>query len=160
MTRFLTACRYLLVIPVVGCIVLAAGAVLMGLGRTVTAGAKLLREGDFSPKAAKTASLAVIEIIDLFLVGTVAYITAVGIYRLFISRAEIPLPMRLKIETLKDLEDKIVGVVIAALAVAFLGQAVNTDDPETLLPYGAGIAVVVAGLAFFMSYTGKSGEGK
>jgi len=66
-----------------------------------------LRDGDFSEKSAKTMSLAVIEIIDLFLIGTVAYIVAVGIYRLFISNTEIDLPMRVKIDSLKDLEDKI-----------------------------------------------------
>ena len=125
MTKFIAACRYILVIPVVGCIVLTLGAVIMGLGRIVISGADLVRKGNFSPKAAKTMSLAVIEIIDLFLVGTVAYITAVGLYKLFISSEEIQLPMRLKIEGLKDLEDKIIGVVIAALAVGFLGQAVK-----------------------------------
>lgn len=150
MTRFLGACRYLLVIPVIGCVLLTAGVVLMGLARIVTASAQLLRAGDFSQKAAKTMSLAVIEIIDLFLVGTVAYIAAVGLYKLFISNTEIELPMRLKIEGLKDLENKIIGVVIAALAVTFLGQAVNADQPETLLHFGGGIALVVAALAFFM----------
>lgn len=155
MTKFIAACRYILVIPVVGCIVLTLGAVIMGLGRIVISGADLVRKGNFSPKAAKTMSLAVIEIIDLFLVGTVAYITAVGLYKLFISSEEIQLPMRLKIEGLKDLEDKIIGVVIAALAVAFLGKAVNIDQPEMLMYYGAGIAFVVAALALFMRHTAK-----
>ena len=109
MTRFLATCRFLLVIPVIGCVLLTAGVVIMGIGRIVTAGAELLRTGDFSAKASKAMSLAVIEIIDLFLVGTVAYIAAVGLYKLFISNAEVELPMRLKIENLKDLEDKIIG---------------------------------------------------
>lgn len=122
MTRFLAACRYLLVIPVVGCVILTAGTVIMGIIRIVTAGAKLVRAGDFSAKTAKIMSLAVIEIIDLFLVGAVAYITAVGLYRLFISNRQIGLPTRLKINSLKDLEDKIIGVVVAALAVAFLDR--------------------------------------
>jgi uncharacterized membrane protein YqhA len=154
MARFLAACRFLLIIPVIGCVLLTAGAVIMGIGRIITAGAQLLRAGDFSAKASKTMSLAVIEIIDLFLVGTVAYIAGIGIYKLFISNAEIELPMRLKINTLKDLEDKIIGVIVAALAVAFLGQAANAYDPETLLSYGAGIALVIAALAFFVRHVG------
>ena len=154
MARFLAACRFLLIIPVVGCVLLTAGVVIMGIGRIITAGAQLLRVGDFSAKASKTMSLAVIEIIDLFLVGTVAYIAGIGIYKLFISNAEIELPMRLKINTLKDLEDKIIGVIVAALAVAFLGQAANAYDPETLLSYGAGIALVIAALAFFVRHVG------
>jgi uncharacterized membrane protein YqhA len=152
--RFLVACRLLLLIPVVGCIFLTAGVVIMGVGRIWT-GSKILFVGDFSAKASKLLSLAVIEIIDLFLIGTVAYIAAIGIYKLFISTVEIELPMRLKIETLKDLEDKILGVLVAALAVAFLGQAAGAETPEALLNYGGGIAVVIAALAFFMRHGDK-----
>jgi uncharacterized membrane protein YqhA len=155
MARFLAACRFLLVIPVIGCVLLTAGVVIMGIGRIFTGGAKILAAGDFGPKAAKTLSLAVIEIIDLFLIGTVAYIAAVGIYKLFISSTRIEIPTRLKINSLKDLEDKIIGVVVAALAVAFLGQAAGYGEPAALLNYGGGIALVIAALAFFMRQNSK-----
>ena len=157
MTRFLMACRFLLVIPVIGCVLLTAGVVIMGMGRIVTAGVKFVLAGDFGAKAAKTMSLAVIEIIDLFLIGTVAYIAAVGLYKLFISDTEVDLPMARKIRTLKDLENKIIGVIVAALAVAFLGHATASDDPAALLSYGGGIALVIAALAFFMRQNGKDG---
>jgi uncharacterized membrane protein YqhA len=153
--RFLVACRFLLIIPVVGCLLLTLGVVLMGLARIVTDGTKIVQAGDFSAKAAKALSLGVIEIIDLFLIGTVAYITAVGLYKLFIDSKGIQLPMRLQINNLKDLEDKIIGVLVAALAVAFLGHAAGGDTPEALLSYGGGIAVVVAALGYFMSQGGK-----
>ena len=151
----LTSCRFLLVIPVVGCVLLTVGAVVMGFGRILTASTALLRAGDFSDKTAKTVAVAVIEIIDLFLVGTVAYITALGLYRLFVSTIEIELPMRLKINTLKDLEDKIIGVIVAALAVAFLGQAAGAEEPQALLNYGGGIAFVIFALGFFVRYAAK-----
>ena len=93
MKRFLMACRYLMYIPVVGCVLVTAGVVIMGMGRIVTAAVKLVSAGDFSAKTAKTMGLAVIEIIDLFLIGTVAYITAVGLYKLFIRETEVDLPM-------------------------------------------------------------------
>ena len=92
--RILAACRYLLVVPVIGCVLLTAGVVVMGFGRIVTAGYRLAVAGDFSAKAAKTMSLAVIEIIDLFLIGTVSYIAAVGLYKLFIDATGVRLPMR------------------------------------------------------------------
>jgi hypothetical protein len=38
--------------------------------------------------------------------------------------------------------------------VAFLGQAAGSDEPAALLNYGGGIALVIAALAFFMSYGG------
>ena len=154
MTRFLAACRYLLIVPVIGCLFLTLGTVIMGIVRIFTGGANVVRAGDYGPKAAKILALAVIEIIDLFLVATVAYITAAGLYRLFISKTQIELPTRLKINSLKDLEDKIIGVVVAALAVAFLGQAAGSEEPAALLNYGGGIALVIAALAFFISYGG------
>jgi uncharacterized membrane protein YqhA len=158
MTRFLATCRYILVLPVIGCVLLTAGAVLMGMGRILEAGVALVAAGDVSPTAAKKMALSVIEIIDLFLVATVAYITAVGIYKLFISDSKVELPIRLKINNLKDLEDKIIGVIVAALAVAFLGQAAGPSDPEGLLNYGGGIALVVAALAFFMRQDSKDSD--
>ena len=154
MIRFLAACRYLLVVPVIGCVLLTAGVMLMGAGRIMMSGYALALKGDFSAKAAKTMSLAVIEIIDLFLIGTVAYITAVGLYKLFIGDVNVQLPMRLKINTLKDLEDKIIGIIVAALAVAFLGHAA-VDEASALLSYGGGIALVIIALAFFINYGNK-----
>ena len=61
MTRFLAACRYLLVIPVIGCVILTAGVVIMGVGRIFTGGVNIFVAGDFGPKASKILSLAVIE---------------------------------------------------------------------------------------------------
>jgi uncharacterized membrane protein YqhA len=156
--QFLAACRFLLVIPVLGCVVLTLVVVVMGAGRIVTTAVAAIQAGDVSSKAAKMMSLAVIEIIDLFLIGTVAYITAVGLYKLFIGGTELQLPMRLRIDTVKDLEDKIIGVIVAALAVAFLGHAAGGDEASRLLNYGGGIALVIAALAFFTRQGGKKGK--
>ena len=52
MTRFLAACRYLLIVPVIGCLILTAGTVIMGIVRIVTAGAG---RGVTSPTALTTA---------------------------------------------------------------------------------------------------------
>jgi uncharacterized membrane protein YqhA len=156
MTRFLVACRFLLIVPVIGCVVLTAGVVTMGMGRIVTEGMQAVRMGDFSPKAGKAVSLAAIETIELFLVGTVAYIAAVGIYKLFIGDRDLELPFRLKIDTLQDLKDKIIGVIVAALAVVFLGEAADgAAEATALLSYGGGIALVVAALALFSRQDNK-----
>jgi uncharacterized membrane protein YqhA len=158
MTRFLAACRFILVVPVIGCVLLTAGVVLMGMGRIITSAIEIVGEGDLSATTAKRLSLDVIEIIDLFLVGTVAYIVAVGLYKLFISNMEIALPMRLKIRNLKDLEDKISGVIVVALGVTFLGHVIGAIELEPLLNYGAGIALVIAALAFSMRPGDKTGD--
>jgi len=56
--KFLAACRYLLVIPVVGCVLMTGGVVIMGLGRILTSVKRLVDLGGFSPKASKIMSLA------------------------------------------------------------------------------------------------------
>ena len=50
----------------------------------------------------------------------------------------------------------LMAVIVAALAVAFLGQAAGADVPEKLLSYGGGVAVVIAALAFFMRQGDKA----
>jgi len=158
-TRFLAACRYLLIIPVIGCVILTAAVCIMGVGRIFTGGEQILLAGDFGPKAAKAVAMAVIEIIDLFLVATVAYIVAVGLYKLFIVDRELDLPMARKITNLKDLEDKIIGVIVAALAVAFLGLVAEGGDvQEHLLGYGGGIALVIGALSYFMRQAGNGSD--
>ena len=158
MERFLYQCRHLIWLPVIGCIVLTLGAVVMGVGRVVTGFMYRFKEFDFSAKSANVVSIAIIEIIDLFLVATVAYIAAVGLYKLFINK-NFKLPGLLVIRNLNELESKIIGVIVAALAVAFLGLAAD-DDPKDILKYGAGISSVIIAVAVFVSFTsGKKKPG-
>ena len=129
--KFLIYSRYLILIAVVGCIAITFGAIVMGFGRVVIGFQNHFLKLDFSAKAGKTFSIKAIEVIDIFLVGTVAYIAAVGLYKLFINR-DFKLPGLLHISNLNELESKIIGVIIAALAVSFLGFAAD-DEPKDIL---------------------------
>ncbi len=146
--------RFPLILPIIGALLLTVGVVVMGLGVILVQGWNLIQAGEFSQKASKQLTITVIETIDLFLVGSISYITAVGIYKLFISEKEEQLLLRVKIESLDDLEHKIIGVVIAALAVAFLGFASEAEDALSILQSGAGIALVIGGLCLFIKFTG------
>ena len=158
--KLLVDSRYLLVLPVVGSLLLtlAVVVVVVGFGVIVVHGWTLLQQVDFTGKAAKMLSVTVIETLDLFLVGALGYITAVGIYKLFISQEEVQLLKRIKIESLADLENKIIGVVVAALAVAFLGHAVEAKDSQTIFYGGVGIALVIGSLCLFMKLGGLGDE--
>lgn len=154
--RALAGFRFLLIVAVLGCLAVAAQLLFLGAARIVATSAELLRAGAVSASAVKKLSLAAIELIDLFLIATVAYITAVGLYTLFISR-DVPLPVRLGIENLDDLKDKIIGVLVVALGVMFLGQAASWDGAREVLHLGAGMALVIAALTYFVSQKGKQG---
>lgn len=156
--NLLVISRFLLVIPVIGSLLLTVCVLVMGLGVILVRGWELLNNPEFSLKTAKVLSITVIETIDLFLVGALGYITAVGIYKLFISQEEEQLLKRIKIEKLDDLESKIIGVVVAALAVGFLGHAVETDEAQTIFYGGVGTALVIGALCLFMKFGGLGKE--
>ncbi len=79
--------------------------------------------------------------------GTVLYITAVGLYQLFIH--EIEFPGWLKIDSTEELETNLIGVTVVVLAVNLMGT-VFVGDTENLLKYGAGIALPIAALGLFV----------
>ena len=89
----------------------------------------------------------VVEFVHLFLVGTVLYITAIGLYQLFVQ--EIKFANWLRIDSTEELETKLIGVTVVVLAVNFMG-AVYVGGTEDLLQYGAGIALPIAALGLFV----------
>ncbi|MBP8001933.1 MAG: YqhA family protein [Chloroflexi bacterium] len=157
MQRVLTASRYLILIAVVGSFAAATTILLYGGVEIITLIVDTLQTADVSSKGAKTLALAFIETVDLFLLGTVFYIIALGLYELFID--DLPtLPKWLVIRTLDDLKDKLIGVIIVVMGVLFLGQVVTWDGERNLLNLGGAIALVIAALTYFLSQ--KKGKGK
>ena len=157
MQRLLSVSRYIIVIPALGSVVAATALMVYGaivivkvLGQTFTVGV--------SSKGAKALALAFIEVVDLFLLGTVLYITALGLYELFIDE-NLKLPDWLSIRDLDDLKNKLTGVVIVVMGVLFLGQVVTWDGERNLLPFGGAVALVIAALTYFLSQRGKKDKG-
>jgi len=93
-----------------------------------------------------------IEIIDVILLGTVLYIVALGLYQLFIDH-NLALPRWLKVNDLTDLKRDLIAVVVVLLGVSFLGEVVNWEGDNDILPLGAGIALVIAALGFILWLT-------
>lgn len=153
MQRLISASRYLIVIPSLGSFVAATAILIYGAVETVLLiGENLTHE--VSSKGAKTLALGFIEVVDLFLLGTVLYIIALGLYELFVDD-NLPLPAWLSIHNLDDLKNKLTGVVILVMGVLFLGQVVSWDGERDLLPYGVAIALVIAALTYFLSQRSK-----
>ena len=116
--KLLEYSRVLLVLPVIGSLLLTVSVVLSGVGTILVEEWNLVQQGEFSARTAKQLTVTVIQTIDMFLLGAISYIVAVGIYKLFISQEEGQLLKRIKIENLADLEHKIIGVRRLALASA------------------------------------------
>ena len=155
MGRVLSLSRYIIIIPVLSSLIGATILMLYGAVQTVIEGIHILElilAG--SDKGIKEASIALIELVDVFLIATVLYIIAVGLYELFIG--ELQLPEWLVIANLDDLKIKLIGVVVTVLAVLFLGQVVSWDGSNALLAQGGAIALVITSLTWFLSQQSKS----
>jgi len=153
MQRLISASRFLIVVPALGSFVAATAVLLYGAVEIVLLIGENLAHG-VSSKGAKALALGFIEVVDLFLLGTVLYIIALGLYELFVDD-KLPLPDWLAIHDLDDLKNKLTGVVILVMGVLFLGQVVSWDGERDLLPYGAAVALVIAALTYFLSQRGK-----
>ncbi|NTW10911.1 MAG: YqhA family protein, partial [Chlorobiaceae bacterium] len=111
--------------------------------------------GTVSTREGKLIALDFIQNADIFLVSTVLYIMAVGLYELFVDDS-IEMPAWLAIKNLDDLKDKLVGVVVVGLAVDFLGHAVTWHGETSIIFLGGAMALVIAGLTVFTVFKKKA----
>jgi uncharacterized membrane protein YqhA len=150
LSRGLSYSRYFVVVAVIGSLI-ASLALLLYSGVTVfRVVIEAVGYGAFSNKGAKTMALQLIELVDIFLLATVFYIIAVGLYELFIGDKIPFLPDWMEIQNLDDLKNKLIAVVIVVMGVLFLGQVVSWDGERNLLPFGASIALVIVALTYFL----------
>ncbi len=144
----------MIVVAVVAILVAATSLLTYGAFETFGAVRSLVTADGDGPKGAKGLILTFIEITDLFLLATVLYVIAIGLFELFVDDRMV-LPHWLEIHDLNDLKEKLIGVVIVVMGVVFLGQVVTWDGERQLLGYGAGIALVIAALTYFLSQKPK-----
>jgi uncharacterized membrane protein YqhA len=148
--RWLPSTRYLILIAVAGSLIAATALLIYGGVEIVEVVAQTIASGRVSSKGAKVLALTLIELVDLFLLGTAFYIIALGLYELFIDDT-IPLPDWLQIHNLDDLKGKLISVLVVVMAVAFLGQVANWDGQRDLMGYGVAVSLVIAALTYFLS---------
>ena len=102
----------------------------------------------------KETIVSILTSIDAILLGTVLLVIGYGLYELFVdSRLEIP--EWLEINTLDDLKAKLTGVIVAIIAVVFVGFLVEIKSASDVLYHGVGAGAVVLSLAAFSFATRK-----
>lgn len=103
----------------------------------------------------------VVEIVDGYLMATVLFIFALGLYELFISNIEAAENSEagsnvLIIHTLDDLKSRLAKVILMILIVRFFENAIHMrfDNALDLLYLAGGIALI--GLALYLSHDKKA----
>jgi uncharacterized membrane protein YqhA len=97
----------------------------------------------------------VLTAVDAILLGTVLLVIGYGLYELFVD-TEIKVPTWLRVDDLDDLKSKLIGVVVAIIAVVFVGIFVDANRADEIIEYGVGAGALVAALALFAFTTNKS----
>lgn len=153
--RMLGGSRWVIFAAVLGTFLSAMTLLLYSVGVVVRVTWDTIRNLHFDEKQAKALSLSFINLVDLFLLGTVIYIVSLGLYELFVDD-DLPMPKWLKIDSVEALKEKLLGVVIVLLGVTFLGQVMSmstTDGGKNIFYLGIGISVVIVSLVAAMKFT-------
>lgn len=149
MRPLLNASRFLVLAAVLGALLSAMALYVYGLVDTIAVITRTVTSGDISSTGAKALMLYFIEIFDQFLLGTVMLILALGLYELFID-ADFKVASRLQISSFEDLKTSLVTVVIAVMAVTFLGQIMSWNGETSLFDIGVPVALVIAALNIYL----------
>ena len=96
----------------------------------------------------------VLTAVDAILLGTVLLVIGYGLYELFID-ADLDVPQWLRVYDLDDLKSKLIGVVVAIVAVVFVGVFVDSNRASDVISDGVGAGALVVGLAIFAFATKK-----
>lgn len=153
MNKLLSNSRYIILLAVLCCLVAAISLLVIAGIETAQLVVKSFTI-NLDSIAIKMIAFTFIEVIDILLLASVFYITALGLYELFIDE-NLPTPGWLHITHLDDLKSKLIGVVIVILLVLFLGQVVNWDGERNIIFLGVAIAFVIAAIALFQARQGK-----
>lgn len=151
MRRFVELSRYVVILPAFGSLLGAFVLMLIGVWEVFNSIWGIFN----SSSPLKDTVVGILTAVDTLLLATVLLVIGYGLYELFVD-AEVQLPPWLEIRDLDDLKNKLIGVVVAIIAVVFLGQLVDNNSSNEVFLAGAGSGALVLGLAAFTFATKKT----
>jgi uncharacterized membrane protein YqhA len=149
MNKLLASTRYLALIAVFALLVTALAAFGWGIVKTVDAVVLVITSAAKDPGI----TIAIIEVMDAFLIATAVLIFSLGLYELFI--ADLSLPDWMQIHNLHDLKAKLGGVLVLVMAVKFLEKLAEWKNVQETLFFALAIAIISAVLIAFSAFGGK-----
>lgn len=155
--RLIGRSRYVVLLAVVAVMLVSVSLFLLG---TVGAVKSILNSwGEFAARGEAGSTEQIVEslaVIGVMLRAVVFYLIGVGLYSLFI--APLNLTTALGVESLSDLETKVVSVVVVILAVSFLQHFVRWEQPFETMQFGLTMAAVIAALVLFQANSRRGKE--
>jgi uncharacterized membrane protein YqhA len=143
MSKLLEKSRYLAIIGVLGLLVSTMAAFAWGMLQTVHV-LVLIFESQGTDAGI---TVALIEIVDIFLIATTLLIFSVNLYELFI--ADVNVPEWMVSHDLYELKTKLSSMIVLVMAVKFVEKLVDVKDYNNLLQFGAAVTLVSGALIAF-----------
>ena len=155
--RLIGRSRYVVLLAVVAVMLVSVSLFLLG---TIGAAKSILNSwGELASRGEAGSTEQIVEslaIIGVMLRAVVFYLIGVGLYSLFI--APLNLTTALGVESLSDLETKVISVVVVILAVSFLQHFIRWEQPFETMQFGLTMAAVIASLVLFQINGRRSKE--
>jgi uncharacterized membrane protein YqhA len=150
MRKILGLTRYAVIVPSIASII---GALLLMAQGSISI-MMVIVDAVLNDAYLKDTIVDVLTAVDAILLGTVLLVIGYGLYELFVD-TRLEVPAWLQVRDLDDLKSKLIGVVVAIIAVVFVGVFVDANRASDVLSYGLGAGALVAGLALFALATKK-----
>jgi uncharacterized membrane protein YqhA len=154
--KILKSTRFVIIIAVLGSFLASVTSLAYGGFKSVVVVMDIIQSGS-TEKSAKAVGVSFIEVIDLFLIGTVFYIIALGLYELFISE-RLDLPNWMVIKNLDDLKGILINGIVVIMTVYFLGALVEGGNQADLLNLSLSISLIIAALTVFLFLRSKKSD--
>jgi uncharacterized membrane protein YqhA len=155
MRKILGLTRYAVIVPSIASII---GALLLMAQGSISI-MMVIVDAVLNDAYLKDTIVDVLTAVDAILLGTVLLVIGYGLYELFVD-TRLEVPAWLQVRDLDDLKSKLIGVVVAIIAVVFVGVFVDANRASDVVSYGLGAGALVAGLALFAYATRKDGSVK
>lgn len=155
MRKLIGLTRFAVIVPAIASMF---GALLL-MAQGSVAMAVVIFNSVINASSLKNSIVEVLTAVDAILLGTVLLVIGYGLYELFID-TDIDVPTWLQVNDLDDLKSKLIGVVVAIIAVVFVGVFVDSSRADDVLAYGVGAGAITAGLALFAYATKKPSKAK
>lgn len=146
-SRALGRSRFVVLVAVVAVLLVAVSLFLQGAVLAVSSVWHSWQAMKFDGSTSTDLTVDFLEIVKIMLEAVVFYLIGIGLYSLFI--APLNLAISLGVETLSDLEDKLISVIIAIMATKFLERFIQWKKPDETLQFAIALSIVTLALVAF-----------
>jgi uncharacterized membrane protein YqhA len=149
MQNLITRSKSIAFIAVISMLIASASTFIWGAYKTYLAIALMITSHGKAPQI----TYYLIQLVDVFLVAIVIYLVAASVYEMFIG--DLPLPEWMLAHNIHELKAKLSSLIILVMAVKFLEQLLEWQNPQEVLYYAIAVSLISGVLIAFSQFGGK-----